>query len=445
MKKYLHIQTDIDENNVHESIYLISEKFFFEYFFPNNFYEVIIAENLYYLILSKNKLKLFIFDKSLKYKSFFDLTTIKKIYSDGKYSIIFHFFEDQSQFLRLKLTFFSILEKENFLKNIFEEKKEDQEIHLKKILLLNFLSQNNKLEMALVNQLIMFNKNILKRKSKFCSALYFNKDIYGYFDYNTKDISINEENTNKYSRRISQFELNMIAKKFSKKLFFVFNNYKILDQFMRKIFYGINIIKYKYKYYKSIYDDCVLLEFENNLINENFINENETKNLNLNKTFESELLKDIFNKNDFRRKLRKAVSVDYDTEDNNLINLLDKKNNILDNAGGIKKDFSRDLILNNKQNEEFINCSNSSIGRSNSEEEFNSNKKRLRHNVERKKNNCENFNNYRNSLEESITIKSDFEKVSFEVNLCYYFSKESRVINIYKDGIFTIYKKGKVK
>lgn len=457
LKKYLHIQTDFEENTFQEYVFLISEKFFFEYFFPNNFYEVLITDNLYYLILSKNKHKLFIFDKSLKFKSYIDLTAIKKIYADGKYSFILHFYEDLFHFAKLKISFFSVLEKERFLKDIFTDKKDDKDFLLKKIILLNFLSRNDRIEMSLVNSLIMLLKKILKRKSNYYWRILYNKDVNGYFDYNTTDfssINIPNNNRNITNRRSSQFELNFIAKKFSKKLFFVFNNYKVYDYFFRKIFYGINIIKYKYKKYKAIFDDCVLRDFEYNI---NIIDQN-TNNSNFNnfikryddtkmKNYESNLLEEFFNKNDFKKKLRKAVSIDYTNADSNFLNYLYEieAKNKSDKSNKEEKDLIKEYNLD-KQHQDLVDNSKISIDRSNSEDEPNRNVKRPRHNVEHKKlkNYSDEFSDSKNSLEDSISLKTDFEKVSFEINICYYFSKEAKVIDVYKDGIFTIYKKGKV-
>lgn len=438
----MYIQASCDEKDLEEYVFLISEKFFFEYFFPNSFYEVLFQENLYYLILSKNKLKLFIFDKSLKYVSFIDLTAIKKIYTEGKYSFILHFFDDLFPIPKLKLSFFSVFEKERFLKEIFTDKKDDKELLLKKIVLLNYLNKEGKMEMSLLNDLIMYLKKILKRKSKYYPKIFYNKDVYDYFDYNTLNLNINNDRNakNKKNRRISQFELNLLAKKFSKKLFFVFNSYKIYDYFFSRIFYGINIVKYKAKKYKAIYDDCILREFEEG------INEDSNNKASFNSSKDTDLSEEFFNKNDFKRKLRKAVSIDYTNVDTKFINYpyeLESMNKS-DNSNKDEKDLIKEYNLK-KQNEE-LDYTQVDSDRKNSEDGLNENVKRARHNVEHKKlkNYSDEFSLSKNSLEESITINTDFEKVSFEVNICYYFSKELKVLDVYKDGIFTIYKKGKV-
>jgi hypothetical protein len=445
LKKYIHIQANSDEKDLQVYVYLVSEKFFFEYFFPNKFYEVLLSDNLYYLILSRNKLKLFIFDKSLQYVSFIDLTAIKKIYAEGKYSFVLHFYDDLFPTPKLKLSFFSILEKESFLKDIFTDKKDDKELLLKKIVLLNFLSREGKMEMALLNDLIMFLKRILKRKSKYYSKLFYNKDVYDCFNYNTNDFNINSSNVkNRKKRRISQFELNFLAKKFSKKLFFMFNSYKVYEYFFSRIFYAINIVKYKYKIYKAIYDDCILREFEE-VVYENMINKTSNNNISYDSN-ENDLSKEFFNKNDFKKKLRKAVSIDFTNADNKFINHfyeLESKNRS-DNSNKFEKDLIKEYKLSNQNEESYSH--EDILDRKNSEDDLNANVKRARHNVEHKKlkNYLDDFSSSKNSLEDQITIKSNFEKVSFEVNICYYFSKETKLIDVYKDGIFTIYKKGKV-
>lgn len=70
-------------------------------------------------------------------------------------------------------------------------------------------------------------------------------------------------------------------------------------------------------------------------------------------------------------------------------------------------------------------------------------KKRLRHNKEVRAKHHEDAQS-KGSLDESLGIKSNFNKVSFEINIMYFFSKENKVLDVYSDGIFTIYKKGKV-
>jgi len=402
---------------------------------------VLIKDNLYYLILSKNKLKLFTFDKNLKYVNFIDLTAVKKIYKEGKYSFILHFYDDLFYIPKLKLSFFSILEKERFLKDIFTDKKDDRELLLKKIVLLNYLSKDGKMEMSILNYLIMYLKRILKRKSNYFSKLFYNKDVYNYFNYNTLDLNVNNGYVNKKNnRRISQFDLNLLAKKFSKKLFFVLNSYKIYDYFFSRVFYGISIVKYKPKKYKAIYDDCILREFEDGFSNVMNINEsnNSLKN--------SDLSEEFFNKNDFKRKLRKAVSIDYrnlDTKYNNYLSELESKSKY-DNSNKDENDLIKEYNLEKQNEDPDVPLSN--IDRKNTEDDLNASIKRTRHNVEHKKlkNYSDEFSLSKNSLEDPITINSDFEKVTFEVNILHYFSKESKILDVYKDGIFTIYKKGKV-
>lgn len=444
LRKFLSIQTNNDENNIEKFVYLVSEKFFFEYFFPNNFYEILIEDNLYYLSLSRNKLKLIIFDKSLKYISFLDLTAIKKIYTEGKYSFILHFYDDQFHIPKLKLSFFSILEKKRFSKDIFTDKKDDNELLLKKIILLNFLSKEGKMDMALVNHLIMYLKKILKRKSKYYSNIYYNKEVYSYFDYNTTDFNDNKSNINcNKKKKISQFELNILAKKFSRKLFFVFNSYKIYDHFFSRIIYGIRIVKFKYNVYKSIYDDCILREFEEGIVDsgKRISDDKECKI-----PIEKDLSEEFFIKNDFKRKFKKAVSIDYTNADSEFINLfyeLESKT-VSDNTN-INKD-EKDLFKEYNFSKQGKDIQEENIVRKSSEDLLSGNVARARHNVEHKKikNYTDEFSLSKNSLEDPITIKTDFEKVSFEVNILYYFSKESKVIDVYKDGILSIYKKGKV-
>ena len=72
-------------------------------------------------------------------------------------------------------------------------------------------------------------------------------------------------------------------------------------------------------------------------------------------------------------------------------------------------------------------------------------KKRLRHNVEKRAKHHDELAESKNSLDDSLGVKSNFNKVSFEINIMYFFSKENKILDVYSDGIFTIYKKGKVK
>ncbi len=463
LKKYLQLQTDIDENSFQKYNYLIAEKFFFEYFFPNTFYEVLIADNLYYLILSKKKQKLFIFDRNLKYKRFIDLTSIKKIYSNGKYSFVLHFYEGSFSINKLRILFFSFLEKEKFLKDVFTDEKECRDFLLKKVILLNFLSNDEKIEMSLANQFIMLSKKILKRKTEYYPKIYYNRDVNEFFDYNTKDfVSVRNsqnKNNNFVKKRSSQFKLNFFARKFSKKLFFVFNNYKIYDYYFKKIFYGINIVKYEQDYYEDLIDKNILsdLELNSNMIrykrNNNYKDCNRIDNLtekyvteiNLSNQ-EDELSIEFFIKNGFKRKFRKALSINYSNTDTSFLNNLYEFEEKIkpDNPNKEEKDVIKRYSLDN-QNEEFFNNNLNPNERGDSGNELNRGIKRQRH-VEHKKlkNYLDDSSESKNSLEESILLKSDFEKVSFEVNICYYFSKDPKIIDIHKDGIFSIYKKGKV-
>jgi hypothetical protein len=81
-----------------------------------------------------------------------------------------------------------------------------------------------------------------------------------------------------------------------------------------------------------------------------------------------------------------------------------------------------------------------------SEKEFEKfSKNRMRHNIEKRaKNNEEQLNNSKTSLDDSLCVKSNFTKVSFEINILYFFSKENKILDVYSDGILNIYKKGKV-
>jgi hypothetical protein len=107
-------------------------------------------------------------------------------------------------------------------------------------------------------------------------------------------------------------------------------------------------------------------------------------------------------------------------------------------------------LINLSNSEEKLEGENSNSKRNTilteSEKEFEKfSKNRMRHNIEKRaKNNEDLANSSKTSLDDSLGIKSNFNKVSFEINIMYFFSKENKILDVYSDGILNIYKKGKV-
>lgn len=364
----------------------------------------------------------------MQYEYFIDLTAIKKISSDGKYSYLLNFYDDLFKYSRLRLTFFSIIEKERFLREIFTIKTIEKDFLFKKKVLLKYFTKNDKINIARVNELIIYMKKILKRKSYYFYELYYNVEIFDYFNYSSEKVrNKQKENINK--------------NKFSRKFFFIFNSYKLHDSFFKYIFYGIKNVKYKYRDYKALYDDCILRDLEDIKVIEK-ISENAISVL-INKNEEKEILDHFLKKNDFKKKLRKAVSIDLTNKNHNYGDLADNDQSIINNELLFEESRHINREFDGYKENTIIDLNCSAI----SEDDL-SNIKRQRHNVEHKKQKNYvdefDFNVSKISLDETLNIKSEFEKVSFEVNLCYYFSKEPKILEIYNSGIFTIYKKGKV-
>ena len=381
-------------------------------------------------MFSKYIHKCFIFDKNFYYKNLIDLTSIKKISSDGKYSFAINFFGSLSEGSKLRITFLSQMEKEKFLKEIFSNDKNNLDFYFKKIVFVNFFCKNEKLDISMVNNLINYMKMKLKKKTKYYHRIYYNKDVYEFLNSSNFSRIINKNSFNFKTKNKNNNEYQVLHEsiKIQKNIFFLFNSYKICDVIIKNIIYGIKIIKQKQKYLKEIYEDFLLNEIDNesdnnkniitckNINNNLLINKRKSKNL--------DYLPNILNKN-LKNKFKKALSL-----------IDEKKNNI--------KKFSREFNNNyiKKSSMNFNDIIEETID---SIEDTRNSLQRFRHIQIKAKIIVHNEENISNKyIFDSLIIKNDFEKVSFQINILYFFSKESKILDVNKEGIFNIYKKGKV-
>ena len=260
--------------------------------------------------------------------------------------------------------------------------------------------------------------------------IYYNKDVYEFLNSSNFSRIINKNSFNFKTKNKNNNEYQVLHEsiKIQKNIFFLFNSYKICDVIIKNIIYGIKIIKQKQKYLKEIYEDFLLNEIDNesdnnkniitckNINNNLLINKRKSKNL--------DYLPNILNKN-LKNKFKKALSL-----------IDEKKNNI--------KKFSREFNNNyiKKSSMNFNDIIEETID---SIEDTRNSLQRFRHIQIKAKIIVHNEENISNKyIFDSLIIKNDFEKVSFQINILYFFSKESKILDVNKEGIFNIYKKGKV-
>lgn len=364
----------------------------------NLFIPVIMMEDLYYIQIVK--LQIFIFSKHLIFVHRFNLENVKTISLNGMYGIILKFFptdgSGSSQLIKIK--FFSIFDKNEFLKEILPDQDNDTKKKFFKKKLILHLIKIKKLDYKSITA-----KEFSKLRE---SGHLFYTNIYEIYEKHEVRI--------KNDLKIVEIQFFLIM--------FLFLKLDTFENIYNYLFSSIYVLKYSKKNLKAMYStnssqllkyrDSVTLEFAINLKNKD-LNNKEKK---ITKSFKKELSLNV------ERSSSKMFSCSTFTDLRGSLDFL--------------KEEEEDAEMDMKDYSKFIKRRHLNV--------MATTPKNIK---------TRSFSNFDKSIgvvprtcsdSSQVSIRPNYDKICFNINTIKYFGKDPKIIEINKNSVINIYKKGKV-